>query len=285
MLMETPDWLPPGVVVHVPQRGEVFVRHYRHPDPTAPVVLLLHGWTASADTQFLFAYQRLAEHYSIIGIDHHGHGRGFRSPAPFDLSAVADDAAFVVRSLGVSSVVSVGYSMGGAINMWLVHRHPDLVRGLVFEATALDWRSSRLERARWWFVPLLSPVTRAWWFARYVGRGLRLVVHHNHSIGVWMPWLTAEILRNDPRAVVSAGRALSRHDAAGWVDEVKVPAASVITAHDRLVPPRKQRALAHALNGTIFEIPAGHLGALSHPSEFADATVAAVSDVLVRAAR
>lgn len=282
-MFETPDWLPPGVVVHIPGRGEVFVRHHRHPDPKAPVVLLLHGWTASADTQFLFAYQRLAERYSIVGVDHHGHGRGFRSQEPFDLSAVADDAAFVVRSLGITRVVSVGYSMGGAINMWLVRRHPDLVRGMVFQATALDWRSSRLERARWWFVPLLSPVTRAWWFARYVGRGLRLVVHHNHSIGVWMPWLTAEILRNDPRAVVSAGRALSRHDAAGWAGKVSVPSSSVITVHDRLVPPRKQRALAAALNCTVFEIPAGHLGALSHPEDFAKATVEAVADVLVRA--
>ena len=283
--MDIPDWLPPGRVIAIAGRGEVFVRHYGHHDPTVPTVLLLHGWTASADTQFLFAYQRLMEHYSVIGVDHQGHGRGLRANEPFDLEQVADDAAAVVRVLGVSSVISVGYSMGGAINMWLVRKYPDLVRGLVFEATALDWKASRLERARWWFLPLLSPVTRAWWFARYVDRGLRLVVHHNQSIGRWMPWITAEILRNDPRAVVSAGRALSQHDAARWTSSVGVPAASVITTRDRLVPPRKQRALATALNCSVFEIATGHLGALSHPAEFADATCAAVADVLVRAAR
>ncbi|MFM8528279.1 MAG: alpha/beta fold hydrolase, partial [Ilumatobacteraceae bacterium] len=233
--MNVPHWLPPGHVVSIPGRGEVFVRFHRHADPAAPVVLLLHGWTASSDTQFLFAYEQLCERYSVIGVDHHGHGRGFRSTEPFDLAAVADDSAFAVRSLGVERVVSVGYSMGGAINMWLVRRHRELVAGMVFEATALDWRSSRLERARWWFVPLLSPVVRAWWFARYVGRGLRVVVHHNHLIDQWMPWLTAEILRNDPRAVVSAGSGLRRHEASSLGGEDTGPSAWVRTPHDRLI--------------------------------------------------
>jgi pimeloyl-ACP methyl ester carboxylesterase len=280
--MRVPPWLPPGEVVSVPDRGEVFVRYHRHPDPAAPVVLLLHGWTASADTQFLDAYERLAEAYSIVGVDHHGHGRGRRGHDPFDLGLVADDAADVVRSLGIDAVTAVGYSMGGPISMYLARRHPDLVRALVLQATALEWRSGRFERFRWRFVPLLAPVTRAWWYARNVGRGLRVVARHNEAISVWLPWLSSEILRNDPITVVSAGKALSHHDATDWAGSLNVPAASVITTHDRLVPPRKQRALASAVGATVFELPSGHLGALSHPSEFAEATRAAVDSVTRR---
>ena len=81
-------------------RGEFFVRVHRHADPAAPVVLLLHGWTASSDLQFFTAYEALAERYSFIGIDHRGHGRGLRSPDPFTLEDAADDAAAVVRALG-----------------------------------------------------------------------------------------------------------------------------------------------------------------------------------------
>lgn len=280
--MKVPHWLPPGRVVLVPERGEVFVRHHQHTNPTAPTVLLLHGWTASADTQFLYAYERLAEEYSIVGVDHHGHGRGRRGRDPFDLERVADDAASVVRALGIESVVAVGYSMGGPISMYLAHRHADLVRGIVLEATALEWQTGRFERFRWHFVPLMAPVTRAWWYARNVGRGLRVAARHNHAIREYLPWLSAEILRNDPMTVVSAGHALSKHDARPWAHELGVPAASVITTKDRLVPARKQRALAEAVGGMTFDLPSGHLGALSHPAEFARATRAAV-DVVVRA--
>jgi len=278
--MKVPHWLPPGRVVSVPERGEVFVRQHQHADPAAPVVLLLHGWTASADTQFLYAYERLAERYSIVGVDHHGHGRGRRGRDPFDLALVADDAAAATKALGIDTVIAVGYSMGGPISMYLAQRHPDLVRGLVLQATALEWRSGRFERFRWHFVPLMAPVTRAWWFARNVGRGLRVVAHHNYGIREYLPWLSAEILRNDPMTVVSAGRALSHHDARPWAGALGIPAASVITAHDHLVPARKQRALAQAMRAEVFEVPSGHLGALSHPAEFAHATRAAVDHVV-----
>ena len=282
--MKVPPWLPGGSVVTVADRGEVFVRHHRHHDPCATTVLLLHGWTASADTQFLYAYETLMERYSVIGVDHHGHGRGLRSREAFSLEQVADDAAAVVRSLGVDTVTVVGYSMGGPIGMHLARRHPDLVQGIVLAATALDWRSSRFERVRWRFVSLMGPVTRAWWFARGIDKGLRVVAHHNKQIGPWIPWLSAEVLRNDPLSVVSAGKALSRHDAAPWAATLGVPAASIVTTHDRLVPPRKQRALAAATAATVFEVPSGHLGALSHPVEFSRAVRSAVDSVVGRAA-
>src|SRR5687768_16475505 len=90
-------WLPPGRTVRLEGRGEMFVRWHQHPDPTAPTLLLLHGWTASADLQFFTAYEALAEHYSFVAVDHHGHGRGLRSSIPFTLELAADDAAGVVR--------------------------------------------------------------------------------------------------------------------------------------------------------------------------------------------
>jgi hypothetical protein len=33
----------------------VFYRHHRHTDPAAPMLLLLHGWTADADTETIAA--------------------------------------------------------------------------------------------------------------------------------------------------------------------------------------------------------------------------------------
>ena len=89
-------WLPEGRIVSVPDRGEFFVRYFQHADPSAPTLLLLHGWTASSDVQFFTAYEELAQHYSFVGIDHRGHGRGIRPTRTFSLEECADDAAAVV---------------------------------------------------------------------------------------------------------------------------------------------------------------------------------------------
>ncbi len=135
-------WLPEGRIVNIDGRGEFFIREHRHADLTTPTVVLLHGWTASSDLQFFTAYEALAERCSFIGIDHRGHGRGLRSPAAFTLEDVADDVAAVLRHLGATNVIAIGYSMGGPIGMLLARRHPDLVAGLIAQATALEWSGS-----------------------------------------------------------------------------------------------------------------------------------------------
>ena len=77
-----PPGLPEGSIALLPGRGEVFYRHHRG-DPSLPTLLLLHGWTASADLQWFTAYEQLAERYSFVAVDHRGHGRGLRSDEPF----------------------------------------------------------------------------------------------------------------------------------------------------------------------------------------------------------
>ena len=117
-------WLPEGRTLVVPGRGELFYRSHRHADPAAPTVLLLHGWTATADLQFFTAYEALAARCSFVTLDHRGHGRGLRPEARFELEDAADDAAALVEALGVGPVITVGYSMGGPVSMLLARRHP-----------------------------------------------------------------------------------------------------------------------------------------------------------------
>jgi len=57
---------------------------------------------------------------------------------------------------------------------------------------------------------------------------------------------------------MDAGRALRRFDARGQVSRIRQPAAIVVTTADRLVLPRKQRALAEALDAATFDIDGDH---------------------------
>ncbi|MET0144415.1 MAG: alpha/beta fold hydrolase [Ilumatobacteraceae bacterium] len=280
-------WRPEGRLLLVEGKGELFVRQHVHPDPTAPTVLLLHGWTASSDLQFFAAYEALAERCSFIGIDHRGHGRGLRSPDPFTLEDAADDAAAAVRSLVSGPVIVVGYSMGGPIALHLARRHADLVAGIVVQATALEWRGTRRERALWRVLPLIGSWLRTKGYRRWLNRSVPRVLGaagDTHPVAPFVPWMVSEMARNDPLAMVDAGRALSQYDARPWAPALGVPAASLITTRDHIVRPSKQRALAEALGAEHRELAADHLAAVSHPAQFAALTVELVELVASRIA-
>jgi 3-oxoadipate enol-lactonase len=78
---------------------------------------------------------------------------------------------------------------------------------------------------------------------------------------------------------------LSRHDARLWAGDLGVPTGSLITTKDRLVKPRKQRALADTLGAHVVEVAMDHLDALDERSGFAEATVELVRHVAARTAR
>ena len=282
-------WLAEARLVALPDRGEMFFRHHRHPDPTAPTLLLLHGWTASSDTQFFTAYEELAKHYSFIGIDHRGHGRGLRPNRTFSLEECADDAAALVRWLApdhaINKVITIGYSMGGPISLHLAHRHPDLVAGMVLQATAMEWRATRRDRLTWLFQSAVSPLIRNVTTPRVLNVALNRMMHPDSHVAKYIPWLIGEIRRNDGWIVSRAGRALATYDARDWAGTLGVPAAYLLTTKDQLVTVPRQRELAAAMQAEVVEIDGDHFVTLGKPAEYSAATAEAVRRVVGRVAR
>lgn len=277
--VEIPDLLP-GRLITLPGRGEILVRHYEHPNPSAPTILLLHGWTASCDLQFFTAYEALTRDFSVIGVDHRGHGRGLRPNRPFSLEDCADDAADVVRTLGIKSVITIGYSMGGPISLLFWKRHQRLVDGMVLQATALEWSGTRSERNRWRVAHALGPLFRRLNTPRMIRYGLRRAIPRGHELSRYLPWIIGEIRRNDQWMISEAGRAISRFNATSWASDIDVPVAFTLTTYDRLVPVHKQEALAFATNATVLELNGDHLAPMQMPREFAAVTRRAVAAVL-----
>jgi hypothetical protein len=240
-------------------------------------VLLLHGWTASSDLQFFSAYEELAKYFSIIGVDHRGHGRGLRPHAPVTLEDCADDAAAVARALDVTSLITVGYSMGGPISLLFAQRHPDLVSGMVLQATALEWSGTRKEKNRMRFIGPVShfvgrPRVLRWFMNRTLPRG--------HETRRYVSWIIAENRRNDPWMIAEAGRAIAKFDARQFAPTLNKPTSYVFTLRDTLVLPHKQQALASAVNAQIVELDGDHMAPILMPREFATATRQAVNLVV-----
>ena len=258
----------PGKIVDLPGRGEMFVRHHQHSDSSKPTLLLLHGWTASCDSQFFAAYEELSQHFSIIGVDHRGHGRGLRPSVPVTLEDCADDAAAVAKELGATSVITVGYSMGGPISLLTAQRHPEFVRGMVLQATALEWSGTPRERRRMRFIgPMAHFISRprvlSFFFKRTLPRG--------HETRRYVAWMIAE-----------AGRGIATFDARQFAPTLNKPSSFVFTLRDTVVLPHKQKALASAMNAQILELDGDHMAPILMPREFAVATRQAV-DLVVAA--
>jgi pimeloyl-ACP methyl ester carboxylesterase len=272
---EPPVEMLPARTLNLPGRGEVFLRDSALAGSEGPSVMLLHGWTVSADLNWYAAYQPLAEAgYRVLAIDHRGHGRGLRPLTPFRLLDCAADAAAAVGTLGAGPAIFVGYSMGGTIAQLIARDHRELVAGLVLSGTAQHFQDP--QTARYWRLMgalglTLSIAPRAAWRA-----GFRQA---NIPENARTSWVLAEMMRHSARDIAEAGRELGRFDSRPWLRGVDVPAASVITTSDQSVPPRNQRELAEAIGGPVFEAPIDHLDITERPEVYNPALLQAVAAV------
>lgn len=273
-----PPNLPPARVLLVPGRGEMFLREQEGP-PGALPVLLLHGWTVSADITWFSVYRALAGRHPVIAIDHRGHGRGIRAEEPFSLEACADDAAALLKLLGVRQVIVVGYSMGGAVALLLWRRHRDMVAGTVLGGTAAEWRATPRQRLMWRSLEVFE-------FALQLGTGDGLVQRYLHyavgrspEVADLRAWVGGELKRGYPQDIAEAGRDLARFDARPFLGSIDVPSCSVVTQRDRLVRPRQQWALAEALGAPVVTVDGDHDAPLVRPELFAAAVTQAVETV------
>ncbi len=256
-----PHDFPPARTVLVPGRGEFFLRDSGlfptdpPPGADAPVVLMLHGWVASADLNFGGLYDDvIAAGYRVIALDHRGHGRGPRPLVPFRLADCAADAAAVIRTLGLGPVIVYGYSMGGAIAQLVARDHADVVSGLVLSGTAQHWQEDELKRS-WKAMPFVGLG-----LAVAPGSGWRVALKRmGFRPGAEMAWVHSEMTRHSARDIAEAGRELGRFDSRPWLAPLPCPTAVVLTSADDAVPPVKQQQLATALQATVFEAPVRHL--------------------------
>jgi len=242
-------------------------------------VLLLHGWTATADLNWFPSYGPLAEHARVLAIDHRGHGQGIRSSRRFRLADCADDAVALADALGVERFIPIGYSMGGLVAQLLWHRHRDRLDGLVLAATARNFRGNRMAAGSFAALGAIAAAARVAPPSVRAGAVRRLA---DRRPGI-SDWAREQFSAGDPRMVLEAGHAIGNFSSHEWIGGVDVPTAVVLTEHDRVVPPSRQRKLADAIPGAVVHpAPIDHGGCVAEARRFVPVLVGAVRDVAAR---
>jgi pimeloyl-ACP methyl ester carboxylesterase len=272
---------PPGAAVHIPGRGSTFVRKVDGP-PDAPTMLLLHGWTATADLNWFRCYEPLSEHFNVVALDHRGHGRGIRSRKLFRLEDCADDAVAVCDMLGIHQFVPVGYSMGGPIAQLIWRRHQRRTAGLVLCATSAYFATSREERLSFLGLSGLAAIARL--TPAQARQRLTEQFFLQRKVAEWDQWAIDQISAHDWRAVLEAGRAIGNFSSRDWVGEIDVPTSVVITMRDRVVPVRRQTRLFESIaDAEAFRVDGDHDACVHSPKLFVPTLIRACRSVVERA--
>jgi 3-oxoadipate enol-lactonase len=265
----------------LPGRGTTFYREVPGPEG-APTLILLHGWTATADLNWFMCYEALGQHFRVIALDHRGHGRGIRSSQTFRLSDCADDAAMLADQLGISTFIPVGYSMGGTIAQLMWKRHEHRVRGLVLAATAGHFVTTRQERLAFTALAGVGAL------ARIAPPSMRQTIsdrlYLSRKTMTWEPWAAQQVADHEWRQILEAGGALGRYDSRGWLPSIDVPTSIIMTTNDRVVSPDRQEVIATLIPDAFVQtIDADHDAVYAHADRFVPLLVNACLNVHERA--
>jgi pimeloyl-ACP methyl ester carboxylesterase len=94
-------------------------------------LVLLHGAFSAIGTSFGQVLPGLAQGRQVVAVELQGHGRTADIDRPLTLEGMADDVAAAIDQLGIEPADIFGYSVGAAVALQLVIRHPEAVRKLV----------------------------------------------------------------------------------------------------------------------------------------------------------
>lgn len=274
--------LPPGRMVELPGRGTTYVVDVPGPTPDAPTALLLHGLACTGYLCWFATIGELSSTHRVVTLDQRWHGRGIMSPR-FRFVDCADDAAAVLDVLDIDEALVVGYSMGGAVAQELWHRHPAKVSGLVLASTARNFRGHHREKLFFSVMTLaMNPLSRVIQpKVERVALGLDEVPSTDATDTVG--WGAKEFRSTSAWSMPEVLGELGRFNSGPWIGGVDVPTAVIVTATDRAIPPRRQRALAAAIPGAeVLEAPGGHASVVLSHAGWLPVLLEAVSDVTAR---
>jgi pimeloyl-ACP methyl ester carboxylesterase len=237
------------------------------PGTALPAVLWLHGAGMDRTIWMIAARDPRLAACTSLAVDLPGHGRSAASGCG-SIGAYARFVTDLLDELGIAAVRLVGHSMGALIGLEMLARRPERLTAVVLAgaATTMPVNPALIQAAR-------HDLPRA---ARMIAT--YAVSPASRLAAAALPGIrigggSVALLANSKAGVLAAD--LGACDAfACEVQRSPVPALVVTGARDRMVPAKRGRELAAALDAETTEIEgAGHLMMLERPSAFADAVV------------
>ncbi len=110
-------------------------------------LLLLHGGLFNIDLQFGEVLPGLAQTRQVIAADFQGHGRTGHIDRRLTSADLASDVVGLLQHLGIPKVDVFGFSVGGAVALYLAIKRPELLRRLVVSSVSFHPDGDRPQNA------------------------------------------------------------------------------------------------------------------------------------------
>jgi 3-oxoadipate enol-lactonase len=209
----------------------------------------------------------LAGKFLIIRYDLRGHGASDKTVTTLAIYEQAEDAAGLLRALGVSRVHIIGLSVGGMIGQVLAMRHPDLLASLVLVDTASEvppenksaWQRRIADALSGGMDSLVEPTMERWFTAAYR-------TSHPEVID----WARGLVRKAKLDSYVAGAQAISEFDVTRELGAITTPTLIVVGDGDKTTPIHSARLIHQHVRGSKLEIltPAAHLSNVEQSNIF-----------------
>ncbi len=261
--------------------GDVNIEYYV--EGTGPPLLMIMGWMCSAAFWGEAFLERLRPHFQTIRLSNRGTGLSDKPGGEYGIRLMAEDAAGLLRELGIERAHVLGISMGGMIAQELVLNHPQAVQGLVLGCTTCGFVhgappkaelvTGRGETAN------LSPQERIRQFLLATITE-EFLARADAAFWVWMTttWLAAP---TPWETITRHFAAMQAFDTYERLPQVQAPTFIIHGDKDVLVPVETAEVLRRRIAGSHVRIVPGvaHMFFWEKPAESAGAIVEFLSSV------
>ncbi len=220
----------------------------------------------------------LSETWRVAAWDLPGHGSSPKTTAPFTVAELADGVADVAGRLGASRIGYAGVSLGGAVGLELLLRHPDLV-----SAASIICSGAKIAESAGWHdraahvraqstSSLVVPSAQRWFAPDSLAK---------------RPVLTGRLLHalqdTDDEDYALCCEALADYDVRARLGEIAAPVLAIWGAYDQVCPEPCAVEIAHGVqNGRAEVAPdAAHLA----PAEDPELTIRLLRDFFASVGR
>jgi 3-oxoadipate enol-lactonase len=245
-----------GIAMHVTLEGP----------GSAPVVTMSHS-LATDSSMWDPTVAALKDTYRVLRYDTRGHGGTDAPKGAYTLDLLADDAAALLKALGIARTHWVGLSMGGMIGQTLALKSPQLFRSLALcdtssrvpaEAKPL-WKERIKTAETEGMEPLVAPTLERWFTAPF-----------REKNKLMMEQVGAIIRRTPPQGYAGCCHAIAALDLTDRLSAIAIPTCVIVGEDDPGTPVAASRAIHDKIKGSRLEIipSAAHIANMEQPDAF-----------------
>ena len=233
--------------------GDIHI-HYDTRGQGEPLLLIM-GYRGSGlmwGEEFLTL---LSRYFQVIYFDNRGTGLSDKPDTLYTIPIMADDAAGLLRYLGIRQASVFGVSMGGMIAQELALRHPQMVRRLVLGCTSCGGPQASLASLEV-LAKLIHPpdmpleeAVRRQWMVMFSSKFLE-------TQQGFLEMLTQRALCHPapPHTSLRHLMALQRFNTYGRLGMITTPTLVITGTDDVIVPPENSLLLATRIHGAYLDM-------------------------------